>query len=277
MVSALTFERYSSGDQKMTLHDRGLQNCLDRLSGPMEPGEAAKTLISIGDHVGLPLPCCLHDITANALPEFYSPRRRTTSSLTRQFGWDARLAEMWQRRTTDFHTAPVVSRCTTTTRPFKWETCELADGDFTETMRAYGVYGGVCVPVHLPGNKVGAVGWVTRDSNVSIPNVLQRHANLLQMSAMRFMEALLPAVANGAQPEPNPLTKREIECLSLAAQGKTHREIGIQLGRSATTVRFHLDRAIEKLDAVNKVHAVAIASSLGLVRVPFAATYKTLQ
>jgi len=258
-------------------NDKDLQNCLDRLSAPMELSEAAKTLISIGDHVGLPLPCCLHDITASALPEFYNPQENTPSSLTSEFGWDPKLADLWRHMATDFLNAPVISHCSTTTRPFKWETCELSESDFSETMRAYGVYGGVCVPVHLPGSRVGAVGWVTRDSNVSIRNVLQRHANLLQMSAIRFMDAVLPAVSNGAQSADNPLTKREIECLTLAAQGKTHREIGALLGRSATTVRFHLDRAIEKLDAVNKVHAVAIASSLGLVRIPFAATYKTLQ
>ena len=62
------------------------------------------------------------------------------------------------------------------------------------------------------------------------------------------------------------LTLRELECLAWAARGKTDEDIGQILGRSRETVHFHLGKALRKLGASNRTHAVAIACSLGLIR-----------
>jgi len=63
------------------------------------------------------------------------------------------------------------------------------------------------------------------------------------------------------------LTKREIECLTWAARGKTEEEIGMIIHRSHSTARFHLRSAIRKLGASNRSHAIAIVCSLGLISV----------
>jgi DNA-binding CsgD family transcriptional regulator len=55
------------------------------------------------------------------------------------------------------------------------------------------------------------------------------------------------------------LTDREREVLVLLARGLQLEEIGRELGIGAETVRTHVRNANERLGAVNRTHAVAIA------------------
>lgn len=57
----------------------------------------------------------------------------------------------------------------------------------------------------------------------------------------------------------NKLSPREFDCLLWAGEGKTDWEISVILGISRPTVAKHIASAREKLDAVNKTHAIAIA------------------
>jgi DNA-binding CsgD family transcriptional regulator len=59
------------------------------------------------------------------------------------------------------------------------------------------------------------------------------------------------------------LTEREREVLSLVARGNTGAKIATQLFLSPTTVQTHVNNALAKLDARNRVHAVAIALQSG--------------
>lgn len=61
------------------------------------------------------------------------------------------------------------------------------------------------------------------------------------------------------RPSPAPVTAREQDCLLWAGEGKTDWEISVILGISRSTVTKHIASAREKLGAVNKTHAVAMA------------------
>lgn len=61
------------------------------------------------------------------------------------------------------------------------------------------------------------------------------------------------------------LTRREMEALSLLAEGMTSHEIGRVLGISSHTVDWYMNGIQDKLEARNRHHAVAIAFRLGLV------------
>jgi len=61
------------------------------------------------------------------------------------------------------------------------------------------------------------------------------------------------------------LTKREMECLRLTAGGLTSEEIAQRLGLSAHTANQYLASTTQKLDATNRIHAVAKAIRLGLI------------
>lgn len=60
-----------------------------------------------------------------------------------------------------------------------------------------------------------------------------------------------------AAPVETPLTSREQDAMRFVAEGKTDWEIGVILGVSEATARFHVDNARRKLGAVNRAHAVA--------------------
>ena len=59
------------------------------------------------------------------------------------------------------------------------------------------------------------------------------------------------------------LTKREMEVLTLVAQGYTNKAIGLQLGISDRTVQGHLAHIFAKLQAGSRTEAVMRAVSLG--------------
>jgi DNA-binding CsgD family transcriptional regulator len=60
------------------------------------------------------------------------------------------------------------------------------------------------------------------------------------------------------------LSKRELECLKLTADGLTSEEIATRLGLSVHTANQYLANTTQKLNAVNRMHAVAKALRAGL-------------
>ncbi|RTL73201.1 MAG: LuxR family transcriptional regulator [Hyphomicrobiales bacterium] len=61
------------------------------------------------------------------------------------------------------------------------------------------------------------------------------------------------------------LTPREIEVLSLLAEGASNKAIAQRLGISAHTAKFHVGRVLEKLDATGRTDAVAHAVRIGVL------------
>jgi DNA-binding CsgD family transcriptional regulator len=62
------------------------------------------------------------------------------------------------------------------------------------------------------------------------------------------------------------LTPREVEILSLIADGLTYEEIGARLGIGIETARTHLAKARDRLGAQSRAGAVAKAFRLGLIQ-----------
>ena len=62
------------------------------------------------------------------------------------------------------------------------------------------------------------------------------------------------------------LTPREHEALKLLAKGKSNREIAADLGVSEDGAKIHLKHVFSKLDAKDRIEAVAIAIRRGLVK-----------
>jgi DNA-binding CsgD family transcriptional regulator len=79
---------------------------------------------------------------------------------------------------------------------------------------------------------------------------------LLEETAGHQLEHPLPKAA---------LTRRERDILTSAAAGLTNERIAEGLNLSPATVRTYLSRAADKLGAVNRVHAVSVGVSLGIV------------
>jgi DNA-binding NarL/FixJ family response regulator len=61
------------------------------------------------------------------------------------------------------------------------------------------------------------------------------------------------------------LTERELEVLTLLAQGKPNKEIAAHLIISERTAKFHVSSILGKLGATNRTEAVSLAAQIGLI------------
>jgi DNA-binding CsgD family transcriptional regulator len=61
------------------------------------------------------------------------------------------------------------------------------------------------------------------------------------------------------------LTPRELEVVTLLAEGASNKTIAGRLGISVHTAKFHVRSVIDKLDAVGRTDAVAHAARLGVI------------
>ena len=61
------------------------------------------------------------------------------------------------------------------------------------------------------------------------------------------------------------LTSRERDVIALLAEGLSNKAIGQRLGISPDTVKFHVGRLIDKLDATGRTDAVVHAARRGII------------
>jgi NarL family two-component system response regulator LiaR len=114
--------------------------------------------------------------------------------------------------------------------------------------------------------QAGAQGYllkgVPRDEIFNAIRVVHAGGALLQPV---IASKLLRQVTRDAQPEPDPLTERELEVLRLMAQGQMNKEIAAALVISERTVKFHVSAILSKLGAGNRTEAVTLAAQQGLI------------
>jgi len=110
--------------------------------------------------------------------------------------------------------------------------------------------------------EAGAAGYLLKDSS---------RAELLSAirSAARGETVLAPSVAgrlwHHRNRPPVSLSPREVEVLTLVAEGLSNGDIGARLHVSEATVKTHLLRAFTKLDVSDRTAAVTTAMRLGLL------------
>jgi len=61
------------------------------------------------------------------------------------------------------------------------------------------------------------------------------------------------------------LTPREVEVLTLVAQGLANKQIATRLGTASGTVKVHVQNILSKLEATDRTHAVTIALQRGII------------
>lgn len=86
-------------------------------------------------------------------------------------------------------------------------------------------------------------------------------------AGLPFIDARLGSALAGRsqQPASTPLSARESQVLQHLAHGMTTEGVGKELFLSPATVRSYTENAMHKLNANNRVHAVAIALRLGMI------------
>nr|WP_144919441.1 response regulator transcription factor [Paenibacillus bovis] len=106
--------------------------------------------------------------------------------------------------------------------------------------------------------KAGVHGYLLKDGSVE---ELAESIRRVMQGKREFSQEL---ILNSYQ-EDNPMTEREQEILRLAASGKTSKEISKELFLSSGTVRNYMSEILQKLEAKNKIEAIAKAEEMGWI------------
>ena len=189
------------------------------------------------------------------------------------FGWKADGERWWEERRLALN-SPLPRACRYESEPFwcnaqgartAWRNKyleELSFANFGQYVRAAAA---IVIPVHLPFGQIGACSLSPIDLTVSdLSDAIAEHGELFSGLCRRFLGGYVN-VQRSQQwiPSDCKLSKREVECLRWAAIGKTDKEISLILTLSHATVRYHVQRAGEKLNAVNRSQSVFKAGQLG--------------
>ena len=184
--------------------------------------------------------------------------------------------ESWIRRYVagSYHLRdPIVSLARQRRSPFVWG---VGDGEqdlpkkwrsVIREAREHGIERGITIPVHGPGEETGmltiAGSWRQRDFN----DAMDRSADTLCLLAQYTHQHAARSLRCEAVDRSVNLTGREHEILFWTAQGKTAWEISQIIHRSEPTVNYHIQRAMRKLEACNKINAVAKAACGRLISI----------
>lgn len=161
---------------------------------------------------------------------------------------------------------PIVHRLQYDRSTFDWQeaytSCHsrndvaLIQGEASE----FGLRVGYVVPVSMLDGRLAAVSFGGCHADISSEGraALSFVANYAVGNFLHFNESRKRLHGK--------VTPREFDCLLWASEGKTDWEISVILGISRSTVTKHIVSAREKLGAVNKPHAIAMALRTKLLR-----------
>jgi DNA-binding CsgD family transcriptional regulator len=191
------------------------------------------------------------------------------------FGWSAD-DKVWWRNSRIALDSPLTTACRYESQPFwvnaagfhvRQPNSYLESIDLTNFENRAMTRAAIAVPVHLPFGQIGAVSFNPLDTNqIDLGEAFLAHGDALGVYARTFIGTYVHVMGSlqALQPQSR-LSKREVECLRWAAIGKTDLEISMIMSRSRATVRFHINNASTKLNAVNRSQTVFKAAQLGYI------------
>ncbi len=113
--------------------------------------------------------------------------------------------------------------------------------------------------------RAGARGYVVKNVDVTELVTAVRSVSAGQSAFdTRTASMVLDALKGGGSAS-EALSAREIEVLTLLAEGMSNKEIGQALFISATTAKFHISNILRKLKVSRRAEAVYVASRQGLL------------
>ena len=151
--------------------------------------------------------------------------------------------------------------------PFRWDDPEFR-ASLTPARRevliraaAHGIVNGYTVPIHSPGSPPASCS-VVPDSGAVIDAAV---AQAVFSMACYMFDAMLRSNTVCIVVRPMQLSKRERQCLELAAQGKDDWAIGLLLRISERTAHNHIERAKRRLGVCTRVQVIVHALSDGQI------------
>ena len=189
------------------------------------------------------------------------------------FGWNG-PNERWWADTRLALSSPLPRACRYESEPFwvnrhgfntRWRNHYLSEIDLADFEKRALCKAAIVIPTHLPFGQISASSFISMDrSKEDLSAEFAEHGALFAMLTRCFVAGYVQANRTKRRiPSDCVLSKREVECLRWAAIGKTDKEISMILNRSHATIRYHIHRAGEKLDSVNRAQTIFKAGQLG--------------
>lgn len=231
---------------------------IERVERSTDAGEVEQCLIEIASNYGF------STLFGGIVPSPQVPPEEIKSRILFQ-----RFPLEWAGRYNDrgyVFRDPIVHRLQYDRNPFDWQeaytSCHfpndvaLIQGEASE----FGLRAGYVVPVSTLDGSLAAVSFGGCRADVSPEGraALSFVANYAVGNFLHYKESRKRLLGK--------VTPREFDCLLWASEGKTDWEISFILGISRSTVTKHIASAREKLGAVNKPHAIAMALRIKLLR-----------
>ncbi len=192
----------------------------------------------------------------------------------RRFGIISSCPEDWQKHYAEAGYAGIdpVYRCAISTfHPFRWKTLEkvldlsAAQTRFLRLGEEAGLNNGIGIPFAGARNQIAGVALATsnrRADHLSNLDLLSAYSNQFYATYKRLVRAQHPA-----PPCMVVLSPREQEVLKWIAAGKSDNDIAGILTVSSHTVAYHLRNVFLKLRVNNRVTAVVVAITQGLIEI----------
>jgi DNA-binding NarL/FixJ family response regulator len=123
--------------------------------------------------------------------------------------------------------------------------------------------------------KSGASGYVLKNLDAAkffdlLSGLEQGRAALSPGLAAKIMQEFARQSGGSAATSPLPLseqlTPKQIELLTLVAQGSTYKEVAAALNLSEPTIKYHMGEIIKRLHLKNRAQAIAYAERMGLLK-----------
>lgn len=155
---------------------------------------------------------------------------------------------------------PVLAACQKTVVPFAWGDLpqlvklNARQARYMEAAANEGLAQGWTVPIHIPGEATGLCSFVLAPGR-ELP-----HSNLPSaqyVACFAFEAARRLATRNG--PPPPRLTRRQLDCVVLAARGKSDWVAGQILGLAPDTVHKYLEQAKARFGVSSRTELVVRA------------------
>jgi DNA-binding CsgD family transcriptional regulator len=165
---------------------------------------------------------------------------------------------------------PLLSAGSTARRAFTWHSADFASRlqgkarQMSAEARAFGIWGGVSIPVHGPAGDRSLLSLSGRATGAALAAIVREYLPLMHLVAHEAHAAMVERLLAPAAGEIR-LTGQERECLLWTSRGKTAWEIAHIIGRSPATVNFHLQKALRKFGVSSKHRAATMAARAGLI------------
>jgi LuxR family quorum-sensing transcriptional regulator LasR len=197
---------------------------------------------------------------------------------SRTYVWTS-LPDEWLRAYEENAYIEVDPRVTTGSvraSPFIWDAASTPGTAGVQKFLAhaaqYGICSGVVMAFSTPdGARVG-LGFNSPESPLSPErraDITRQLGTLMVLGTRLYDLFMTQMIQRGAPPvhDVKPLSPREKQCLTMAANGMTSADVGFKLGIAVRTANYHFGNAMGKLGVLNRNEAIAKAITLGVIRV----------